>query len=98
MLLLNGLLVQWVMGIYLPEKCLRDQSDCEPLAQIASDCGDSFICVGCNDGTRREVEQDKYTYCWKTPVIDQEDHVDETDLLDTISVMSQAMSVINHQK
>ncbi len=51
--------------IQLPDKCLRDLSTCEPLSQIALDCGGSLMCVGCNDGSDRE-----YTLCIKNDEID----------------------------
>lgn len=84
--------------INLPEKCLRGKKTCEPLAQIESDCGTSFICCGENDGTERKVEQDKYTICWKSEEIDTEDHVDKFDIMDTISVLAQGLSVAQHKE
>jgi len=56
------------------------------------------ICGGENDGTEREMEQDKYTHCWKNDVIDQEDHVDKHDIMDTISVLSQGLSIAQHKE
>lgn len=80
------------MPIFLPEKCLRNRDDCQPLGQIESDCGQSFICCGRNDGSDRSLAQDRFTLCWKNDEIDDRSHWDERDLLDTISVIAQALS------
>lgn len=77
----------------LPEKCLRGRSDCKPLAQIQSDCGVSFICVGHNLEKDRKYKQDIFRHCWKNEEIDEDNDWDKRDFLDTISVMSQALSV-----
>lgn len=85
------------MPIYLPDKCLRGRSDCEPLTQIESDCGSSFICCGHNDGSDRSIPQDRFTLCWKNEAIDTRDHWDEHDLIDTASVIMQALSADFHK-
>ena len=85
------------MSICLPEKCLRGCSNCEPLAQIESDCGTSFICVGQNDGSTRTVDQDEFTLCWKNSEIDERSDWDKRDLIDTASVICQALSVIQNR-
>ena len=80
--------------IRLPEKCLRGMDDCEPLAQIEATNGESFWCVGENDGTRRDIEQDKYTVCFKSQNVDEEDHYDKRDLTHHAAVLIQALAII----
>lgn len=90
------------MAIYLPEKCLRGRCDCQPYAQIAADELDdqdkssSYICVGKNDGSDRQVAQDEYTLCWKNSFVDERTHWDKRDLTDTASVIVQSLSVIGN--
>lgn len=86
------------MPIYLPEKCLRGLSDCQPMSQIESDCGDSFICCGENNGADRVIATDRYTVCWKNDVIDDRSHWDFRDLADTVGVLAQGMSVIANRE
>ena len=81
------------MPLFLPEKCLRNREDCEPLAQIASDDGESFVCCGANDGTINNNHQDRFRVCWKNDVVDEESEWDRRDLIDTIAVFSSALSV-----
>jgi hypothetical protein len=78
--------------ITLPEKCLRGEN-CQPYAQIQSNCGESFICCGLNSPEERGLPQDKFRVCWKNEVIDEMTDWDKRDLTDTISVMAQALSV-----
>jgi hypothetical protein len=74
--------------------CPRCYKHCKPLSNISSD-GDtpSFICVGWNMLEDRQIPQDRFTLCWKNSEIDQEDHWDKRDLLDTASVILQALSI-----
>lgn len=81
------------MAIYLPEKCVRGLLDCEPLALIRSDCDTSFICCGKNNGKTRKHKQDEFRHCWKSKEVDDMSDCDKRDLIDTISVLSQALSV-----
>jgi hypothetical protein len=83
----------FVMPLSLPDKCLRDRSDCEPLAQIASDNGKSFICCGLNDQETRSYPHDEFRHCWKNQVIDERTDWDRRDITDTISVLAQALSI-----
>ncbi len=78
----------------LPDCCLRNRIDCWPLANIRSD-GEpiSFICVGRNDPETRVEQTDVYTLCWKNDAVDERGHWDRRDLIDTISVIAQALSV-----
>lgn len=81
------------MGLITENRCLRGRTDCTPLANLQSDEGEkSFICVGCNHPKTREYKQDRFTLCWKNGVVDEEGHWDRRDLLDTMSVIAQAMS------
>ena len=79
--------------IKLPEKCLRGRCDCEPLAQLESDCGQSFICCGRNDGTERTEPGDEFTMCFKNNSCDERGFWDRRDITDHISVMAQALSI-----
>lgn len=79
-------------------KCFRCREDCKPLTNISSLAIDgasigSFICVGHNDPSTREFAQDRFTLCWKNDVIDERGHWDKRDLLDTMSVIAQALSI-----
>jgi len=86
------------MPLYLPEKCLRGRSDCSPLAQIESDCGNSFCCCGRNDGTTRKVVGDEFRVCWKNSEVDELGDWDKRDITDTISVLAQALSIDENMK
>lgn len=77
----------------MPENCLRGRKDCEPLSQITSDTGDSFICCGHNDGASRVHLQDRFRVCWKNDVIDELSDWDDTDIKHTMSVLSHALAV-----
>lgn len=82
------------MGIRLPDKCLRgDVSPCQPLSQVKSDDGVSFICCGLTDR-----EFDPFTLCWKNDDIDEESQWDNRDLVDTASVILQALSAHANMK
>lgn len=81
------------MTIYLPDKCLRQRTDCTPYSQIQSDCKVSFICCGVSDPSTRTVAQDNFRLCWKNSVIDEMTDWDKRDLLDTMSVMAQTLSI-----
>jgi len=95
-------LAEWLertkMAIQLPEKCLRNLTNCQPLAQIVSDDGTSFFCCGHNDGSDREVSCDKFTLCFKNEAIDEMGHWCERDIKDQMSVMAQALSVDENMK
>lgn len=86
------------MTIYMPEKCLRDLQDCEPLAQIHSENAESFVCCGLNDGTRRKEKQDIFRHCWVSPDTDDMNDMDSRDIADTISVLAQTISVHENMK
>jgi hypothetical protein len=73
--------------------CLRCRQDCTPLANITSDTeSKSFVCVGANLPKTRSVPQDRFTLCWKNSVVDERGHWDKRDLLDTMSIIAQALS------
>lgn len=72
--------------------CLRCRDDCTPAANISSE-DESFICVGWNRPEDRNVKGDRFTLCWKNGVIDERGHWDKRDLIDTMSVIAQALSL-----
>lgn len=84
--------------INLPEKCLRNETNCSPLSQVVSDCKTSFICCGHNDGTNRSFPDDRFRLCWVNQNIDDISDFDERDIKDTISVMAQALSADANMK
>lgn len=82
----------------LPENCLqKEKKSCEPLAQLEDDEG-GFICIGkIQKRWMKDIpEQDNYCFCWKGEGIDEMSFVDKRDLIDTISVIAQALSVIEN--
>lgn len=82
------------MGTQTEGVCFRCRKDCKPIANIKSDESPlSFICVGYNDKSTRPIPQDRFTLCWKNDVIDEEGCWDRRDLLDTLSVIGQALSI-----
>lgn len=80
-------------GINLPDRCLRDRGDCRPLAQVASEGLESFICCGHNMAVSRSIPTDRFRVCWKNDQVDELSDWDERDMKDTISVLAQALSV-----
>lgn len=82
--------------------CFRCRTDCTPVSNLSSDGTDkSFICVGLNRLEDRVIPQDRFTLCWKNKAIDERGHWDKRDLLDTMSVIAQALSTdenirVNH--
>jgi len=85
------------MSIRVPKKCLR-KTDCLPLSQIQSDCKSSFVCCGYSSIKSRKYKQDKFRVCWKSDDVDEVGDYDKTDILDTLSVLAQALSIDNHIK
>lgn len=75
------------------ETCPRCLNNCTPLADVISDSAVSFVCVGANRPEDRTMKQDRFTLCWKNDVIDERGHWDKRDLLDTASVITQALSL-----
>lgn len=81
------------MGTITENACFRCRTDCTPLANISSDeSAMSFVCVGANHPESRTVQQDRFTLCWKNNAVDERGHWDKRDLLDTMSVLAQALS------
>lgn len=81
------------MGTMTENRCLRCRTDCVPLANLAADEeSGSFVCVGYNRLADRRVPADRFTLCWKNDVVDERGHWDKRDLLDTMSVIAQALS------
>lgn len=85
------------MPMCIPEECSRGLSCCSPLASL-EDEGGGFICMGKNDGSdvKEDRKQDIYTFCWKNDQIDERSHWDKRDLIDTMSVIAQGLSVIEN--
>lgn len=88
--------------LWIPDKCLRERSDCRPMAQIESDSGDhTFICCGENDGSTRALEQDKYRLCIKgggNPPTDSIEDCDRRDLTHQMAVIAQALAIIAEEQ
>lgn len=81
------------MSTQSQDRCMRCRTDCTPLANLSSDdAAQSFICVGYNRPQDRVVPSDRFTLCWKNNAVDERGHWDRRDLLDTLSVISQALS------
>lgn len=84
------------MSIELPKKCPRKEKDCEPYALLMSTCKVSFNCVGENDGTTRAISQDKYRVCFKNETLDEMTDYDKRDIIETMSVLAQGLSIIEN--
>lgn len=81
------------MGTTTENQCFRCRTDCTPLANLSADEElSSFVCVGYNKKESRSIESDRFTLCWKNKVIDERGNWDRRDLLDTSSVILQALS------
>lgn len=74
------------------QQCIRHLR-AMPLQNIIATSGESFICVGYNHPKDRHVPQDRFCHCWKNNSADEHGHWDRRDLIDTVSVMSTALSV-----
>lgn len=88
-------------GISLPCYCPRERgfwADCESLNSIISDGHESYICCG-----KRVVPdddpmpQDKYRVCFVNGEIDDMQHYDRRDIVQTAAVLMGAMAVIEEQ-
>lgn len=81
------------------ETCPRGRADCRPLQNVIADefapSGDpaSFVCCGYNKPDTRQVTGDRFTLCWKNEAVDERGHWDRRDILDTLSVLSTALSI-----
>lgn len=73
-------------------ECPRGRDDCMPLSSQMADDGSSFLCVGYNRPQDRVVPGDRFTHCWKNSAVDERGHWDRRDLLDTVMVMTHALS------
>ena len=83
-----------VEGIFRPSVCPRGLTDCEPLSYIVAEDCSSFFCCGENDGTGRQLKQDKYTFCFKNEDIDELSHNDKRDLVHKMAVLSRSLAII----
>lgn len=81
------------MSTMTENKCFRCREDCTPISNLSADEEPlSFICVGYNRIADRVIKKDRFTLCWKNSLIDERGHWDRRDLLDTQSVIAQALS------
>ena len=86
------------MSTHTENTCFRCRTDCVPVSNLSADepnpdgSAVSFICVGYNKRETRTVPQDRFTFCWKNSAVDERGHWDKRDLLDTMSVIAQALS------
>ena len=91
------------MGIARPHSCLRGCTDCMPLASMVTKWGDeakdrAFICIGENDGTNRVWPGDELRHCFKNDVIDTTEDWDRRDVVDTVSVLMQGLSMHDNMR
>jgi hypothetical protein len=85
------------MSTQTENNCMRCRTDCTALANLSADdlkdgAPVSFVCVGANRPADRTVPQDRFTLCWKNGAVDERGHWDKRDLMDTMSVIAQALS------
>jgi len=80
--------------IEIPHACPRGFDDCIALANIISSCGESFFCCGENNGEDTDIEQDKYTVCFRGDHRDTIAHYDKRDLTHQAAVLIQALAVV----
>lgn len=65
---------------------------------MESDGGKSFICCGIGDKKSRTVKQDCYRHCWKNKSVDERTDWDERDIIDTVFVLMQALSICKNKE
>ena len=82
-------------GIAKPLHCARGKTCCEPLAQISANDGSSFVCMGCNDGTERPIDQDRLSFCFVNDWSDDEWFIDEHDAHSMSAVLAHGLAVDN---
>jgi len=80
-------------GIWKPSGCPRGRDDCDPLSNIVSTCGDTFVCLGLNDGSTRVIEEDRYRHCFKNPAGDDMYDLNDADMRDLVGVLSMGYAV-----
>lgn len=85
------------MSTQAENRCYRCRTDCTPVSNLSADGGEgetpaSFVCIGFNRAQDRTVPSDRFTLCWKNKAIDERSHWDKRDLMDTMSVIAQALS------
>lgn len=83
--------------IYLPKKCFCDEP-CQPLSQVISDNKKSYItvCRRRKRGKTKRSKQDRYIVTFKNDVIDDVQYYDKRDLIDTATVLLEAVSIIEN--
>lgn len=86
------------MSTQTENRCFRCRTDCTPISNLSADepapdgSAASFVCVGFNRKEDRRVPADRFTLCWKNNSVDERGHWAKRDLLDTMSVIAQALS------
>lgn len=86
-------------GIVLPESCICDEP-CQPMAQLVSSNGKTgmYVCERLTEGKTEREKNDKYIVTFKNDLIHDVQYYDKRDLIDTASVLVQAMSIIENQE
>ena len=88
-------------GIELPDGCFCHEDTCQPLSQLISSEGDSFLTV-CRRINYKPTDErdadDKYRVRFKNDLIDDEQNYDKRDLIDTVMVLSRAISIIENEE
>lgn len=98
------------VGKYMSVFCPRGRTDCESLAQIIGSekfrkngLPRDFICCGKHDGkvlirSHKRHHGDEFRVCWKTAFgVDEMGEWDRRDIIDTIAVLTNAMSIAENQ-
>ena len=79
-------------------KCPRNTS-CEPLSNIVADDNSSFVCIGKHNNKDKKYDQDILRHCFKSAAdTDSMFDYDEYDLKSVISVMSEALLILELEK
>lgn len=76
--------------------CPRGFDNCEALTNVESSTDPdekSFVCVGYNKKENRVHKQDRFRHCWVSAGMDVMTDMDRRDFIDTLSVISQALSL-----
>jgi hypothetical protein len=84
-------------GVRVTVYCPRGRTDCSSLAQIIAGEHKSFSCCGENDGSTRQVPQDKYRLCFKSEFVDELSDCDKRDLAHHLGVIASALAVIEER-
>jgi hypothetical protein len=73
--------------------------NCEPISNVVSDSGVTFVCVGYHQEKDKKIQQDRFRHCFKSAAeTDSIFDYDEFDLLSVVTVMNEALLVDNMKK